>query len=109
MNTQVVASNFPQELRPHPKRLIGQLLRRGRVSAILYTPNDDRKIGELMHVHAIGDKARDYLPEVNVGAVVVLNPERYGTTLTITDDDGRTHEYHTVNADDVLSIWAGEL
>lgn len=98
------------QLKPHPRRLIGELLERGELSTVLWTPNGDHKQGELMRVLSIGDRAHDFLPGVAVGHVVVLNPERYGSTFSVEDLDTHMPEhYHIVNADDVLAIYTGDV
>lgn len=88
----------------HPRRVIGELLERGPQSNIIWTPNSDTKQAELMRVVSVGSKVHEIFDDVKPGDLMLLSPERYGTTMCIIDDDtGEMQELHVANAEDLLA------
>ena len=89
---------------PHPNRVIGELLERGGLSSTIWTPGDEHKQAELMRVHYVGARVNDLFGDITPGDIVLLNPERYGSTLRVEDDDtGEVTELHTTDADNLLA------
>lgn len=88
----------------HPHRIIGELLKQGPQSSVIWTPNSERRQAELMRVISVGSKVHEIFDDVKPGDIMLLSPETYGANIVIRDDEtGEVQELHVARAEDLLA------
>lgn len=81
-------------IKPMPKCVIGKLRKQPKASSIIIDPfESERKETLLLDVLFVGEKVD---PDIKVGSVLLLNPERYSAEISFRDTETEEVTFYTV-------------
>lgn len=85
------------KIMPMPTYVFGKLIDSRRTPSLLFLPHEDnKKENQIIRVTHRGEKVD---PQINVGTLLLLNHERYGSQINIEDDvTGETETFEVVDA-----------